>query len=254
MIRLVISVLMLTVAPASGIGSALAEDAGGDAVIIASEGADYSPGTVITEDQSLAVPKAATVTILFRSGQMLKVAGPFEGGLGQARPADAPGGLAGLVAALRSAGVDASAVGATRTLAPSARRALADRSVLVDPRRPATYCLGQEDTIWLLRSDAAEETITALRHGGMRRELYWPEGAARIEWPPEVIIEEGDRFEALDASDRPVAVLAFHRLNAPASDAAWIAQTLLLGCRDQAEPALHELERALGTSGGGKPG
>jgi hypothetical protein len=55
------------------------------------------------------------------------------------------------------------------------------------------------------------------------------------------MVEDGDRFDSLDASGAPVATIILRRLEPSKSETAWIAASFLLGCREQAEPALREL-------------
>jgi hypothetical protein len=84
-----------------------------------------------------------------------------------------------------------------------------------------------------------------LRRRGTLREISWPSGTARIEWPSDVAIEDGDRFEIVDASTTARATLTFRVIDQrPASDAAWVAEAVLLGCREQIDVALRELGRA----------
>ena len=89
-----------------------------------------------------------------------------------------------------------------------------------------------------------------LRRGRSQREVAWPEGAARVEWPSDVHVEDGDRFEARRGTDATAATMIFHRLEPQPSEAAWIAASLLSGCRSQAEPALRELAREIEKNGG----
>jgi len=247
MMRSTLSIPLLSFILASVVsaGTGRAEDS----VLVTSTEARYVPGTVITDDQTLSLPRNASVSVLFRSGEMLRLNGPFEGPLAKARPAAASGGVTALVAALRGEGIDATALGASRSVAPSARRAMVEQRVIVDPRRSAIYCLGGKDTVWL-RRPAQSAGTTILRRGKNRREVSWPEGASQIEWPIDLPIEDSDRFDVLDPTGTPSATLIFRRMSAPASDTAWIAESLILGCRDQAEPALLELQQSLGHQAG----
>ncbi|HJS84284.1 MAG TPA: hypothetical protein VJ779_02360, partial [Acetobacteraceae bacterium] len=58
--------------------------AGGDAVLLSSTAPGYVPGMVITASDRLALPDGASATLLFRSGQMLRIRGPFDGALNAA--------------------------------------------------------------------------------------------------------------------------------------------------------------------------
>jgi hypothetical protein len=212
-----------------------------DAVLVSSTVERYVPGSVITDDQTLALAAGARATLLFRSGGIIQVKGPFEGRLDALRPPGALGGAEGLVQALRGQGVEASVAGATRGFTmPSARAAMTGAPVNVDVRNSAIYCIGPNDTLWLRASSDASGTIR-LRRGRSIREVAWPEGAGRIAWPADVPVEDGDRFEVVDGTDAVAATMIFHRFDPPSSSTAWIAAGLLSGCRTQVEPALREL-------------
>src|SRR5262249_16759793 len=115
------SFLLGTIAVAAaallGSGPAMAEDA----VLLASTAPGYAPGMVVGASARLSLPEGASATLLFRSGQMLQLRGPFEGSL---EPAGAAGGgnsVARLVEVFRLQGVDATVIGGTRALGSFAR-------------------------------------------------------------------------------------------------------------------------------------
>jgi hypothetical protein len=219
-----------------GAGVAQAEDA----VLVSSSVTDYVPGTIISDTQKLSLPDGANAVFLFRSGEMLALKGPFDGSLVAANTKSGASGVEALIKALRSEGIDASAVGATRSINPLVRLATAGQRVMIDPHRSAIYCIGAADTLWLRRPAGATATAQLRRRGSVRT-VAWPGNATQIEWPADLIVEDGDRFETLDAAGKPVASIILRRLEPGKSDAAWIAASFLLGCHDQAEPALRAL-------------
>jgi hypothetical protein len=231
---------MLLSATALGIGATLAQAE--DAVLVSSTVTDYVPGTVISDEQKLSLSNGQNAILLFRSGEMLELRGPFEGTLGAALPAGKTSGIEALVQALRGDGIDASAVGATRSIAPLVRSAMEGQRVAIDPHRSGIYCIGPADTLWLRRTAGTGATAQLRRQGNIRT-VSWPENVLQIEWPADLLIEDGDRFDSLDPAGAPVATIILRRLDPPKSETAWIAGSLLLGCREQAEPALRELAR-----------
>ena len=60
-------------------GRAFAEDA----VLLTSTVPGYVPGMVVSATDRLSVPEGASATLLFQSGEMMRLGGPFEGTLGQ---------------------------------------------------------------------------------------------------------------------------------------------------------------------------
>jgi hypothetical protein len=212
-----------------------------DAVLVSSSIARYVPGTVITDDQILTLPPDATAVLLFRSGSILRLKGPFDGKLQTALPAGAPGGTEGLVNALRGQGATVSVVGATRGfVVPSARAAMADGLVNIDVQSSAIYCVGANDTLWLRGYSGTSRTLQ-LRRGHTQREVAWPKGAGRVPWPADVLIDDGDRFDIVDNAGKTTATMIFRRFKSPPSATAWIAAGLLSGCRSQMGTALREL-------------
>lgn len=236
---------MLLSATALVLGASLARAE--DAVLVSSSVADYVPGTIISDTQQVALPDGAKAVFLFRSGDMLELKGPFEGRLVAANGKSGASGIEALVQALRGEGIDASAIGATRSMGSLVRPAMEGQRVTIDPRRSAIYCIGPADTLWLRRPSGAAATAQ-LRRGGSVRTVSWPGNAAQIEWPQDLLVEDGDRFDSLDVAGAPVATIILRRLEPGKSETAWIAASFLLGCREQAEPALrelaHDVERA----------
>ena len=232
--------LWMMAAPLLWVSAALAAP---DAVLLASTTPGYGQGMVITVSDRLQIPEGASITLLLRSGQMLRLRGPLETALDRAmaQERDSVSAVA-LAEALRLRGIDASAIGGTRATLPALRRPL-PQEVAVEVQRSGTYCIGASDTVWLQRPRVEQLEIALRRRGNLRR-LVWPPDASRIEWPSDVPIEDGDQFEVI-AEGRPQSMLTFHALrNNHPEDAATIAAGILLGCREQYEAALRRLARS----------
>jgi hypothetical protein len=67
----------------------------------------------------------------------------------------------------------------------------------------------------------------------------------RIPWPDDVPIEDDDRFEFIVNGAAKVTATFRVMENRPASDAAWVAEGILRGCRDQFDAALEQLAKAV---------
>jgi len=237
---------MLCVAMAVGamaFGRARAEDV----VLLASTVPGYMPGMVISSANRLSVPEGASVSLLFQSGDMLRLRGPFEGTLGQPQPGAASATAAMVADMFRMRGVDATVIGATRsTSLVRPRNTLED--VKVDPQRSATYCVEPATTVWITRPAALgtnEADAYALRRKGSNRMLSWPPGAERIEWPGDVTIEDGSQFEVATGGVTQ-ATLTFRELSStPMSGLARIADGLILGCHEQFDAELKRFSRSV---------
>jgi hypothetical protein len=236
------AVMLASVCPLLAAGAVSAADA----VLLSSTAPGYAPGMVVAARDRLTVPEGASATFVFQSGEILRVRGPFEGTL---RPVDTQGGrrdsIAGLAETLRFQGIDAAVVGGSRSLDLRPRRRAADVDLVVDPQRSATYCLDKSTAVWIGRPDEGGSRIK-LRRRGSSREIAWPSGAARVEWPTDVLVEDGDRFEIVDDAGSARATATFRILDEQSSsESARVAQAALMGCQDQVSASLRDLAQAV---------
>jgi hypothetical protein len=117
------------------------------------------------------------------------------------------------------------------------------QAIRIDPEHTGTYCVGADDTLWL-RHPARGDRAGLKRRGSVRT-VSWPAGAAQVPWPDDVMIEDGDQFEILDADGRTGARLTFRRVGGRLrEETAWLAETVLMGCLEQARTPLREVARS----------
>jgi hypothetical protein len=212
-----------------------------DAVLLTATAPGYTPGMAVAVTDTLALPEGASMTLLFRSGQILRLRGPFEGSLERIQATADKATVPALAQLFRLQGVDAAVIGGTRTTNTAEVHATGD--LQVDPQRSATYCLGPSDVVWIGWPGTEGESYGVRRRSNTRA-IVWPAGATRTAWPDDVPIEDGDRFEIV-AGNTPRATLTFRVLppNFP-SDAAWVAAGILAGCHEQFDAPLRRLARA----------
>jgi hypothetical protein len=211
-----------------------------DVVLLASTAPGYAPGMVVTATDPLHLPEGASMTLLFRSGQMLQMRGPFDGTLSSMHsPADTDS-VTTLAGVFRMQGVDATVIGGARAIHIVGLRE-AGTDIQVNPQHSGTWCVHDADLIWIARPDSDGQF--ALRRRGSVRAIAWPAGATRIEWPADLLLEDGDRFEVIHDGTATTS-LTFRMPGKAASDAAALAEGILLGCREQFTDALHQLARA----------
>ena len=215
------------------VGPARAEEA----VVLSSTAPGYAPGTAIDDGQALRLPERTSLTLLFRSGEVLRLRGPLDRSLTQLRAGSRETSLQSLAAALRVSGVDAAVIGGTR--AAAAQRP-DDDDVLVSLERTATYCLAARTPLWLSRASTGP-LLVGLKREGTLREVRFPDAADRIEWPADVLIEDGDTIAFVTENGVPRGAASFRKVDA-SSDLAWLAQLGLLGCADQFQAARRDLE------------
>ena len=206
-----------------------------EAVIIASTVPGYAPGDPISVDKPLSMPSGTSVAVLLRSGDMIRMRGPYEGRLPAAA---ASGSAAAVVERLRLDGIDVAVIGGGRAVSGGD---IVDRDVRIDAS--ATYCFTPSSMIWILRPAGAVDGVRfGLRRGGIQREFVWPPGAPQIQWPLDLSIGDGDRFELIDvARDVTIFTIEFRAFRPDPAAPRTAAALVAAGCRPQAAQVLGRL-------------
>jgi hypothetical protein len=216
-----------------------------DAVLLASTVPGYVPGMVVSSADRLSVPEGASATLLFQTGETLRLRGPFEGSLGQQQSETGTGIAPRIADIFRMHGVDVTVIGGTRSTGSTRSEPELD-DVDVDPDRSGTYCFQPATSVWILRP-STDGTAYTLRRKGSARTLQWPPDAQRIEWPADVPIEDGDQFE-IAAGGIVRATETFRSVPSTAGNGpARIAGGLIRGCRDQFDTELRRFSRMVVT-------
>jgi hypothetical protein len=233
-----VALLAATAAVSLGLGRAFADDA----VLLASTVPGYVPGMVVSSTDRLSVPEGASATLLFQSGEMLRLGGPFEGTLGQQQVKGSSNSVAMLADLFRLHGVDATMIGGTRSTSVARSETSID-DVQVDAERSGTYCVQPSTSVWITRP-TGDSRIYAVRRKGNSRALGWPSEAARVEWPADVLIEDGSQFEiATDGTAH--ATVTFRAMPSTVGGGpAAVAAGILLGCHDQFDDELRRVSRS----------
>lgn len=225
---------LLACAVALGVVAAARAD---DAVVVSSTVQDYAPGSTVADRDTLRLPERTSIVLLFRSGEMLRLRGPLEKSLAQLREANRSTSLQALAAALRVSGVDAAVIGGTRA-AGGPQIGQGEISVILE--QTATYCLSPAATLWLRRATTGPQLV-GLQRAGTLREVRFPDAADRIEWPADVLLEDGDRIVFVSKEGAPIGAASFRTVDAK-SDMEWLAQLGLYGCKTQFSAARQELQ------------
>jgi hypothetical protein len=214
-----------------------------DAVLLSSTVPGYASGMVVSSADRLSVPDGASVTLLFQSGEMLRLRGPFEGTLANRQAGADKGGAAAFAEVFRSQGVDATVIGGTRSTALTRSTPVLE-DVVIDPQRSGTYCVEPATSVWIQRPATGSEGY-ALRRKGNSRVLKWPLNAGRMEWPSDVPVDDGSQFE-ITTGGAAKATVTFRALPVTAgAGPAQVAAGLILGCREQFETELKRLGRSV---------
>jgi hypothetical protein len=240
MLHLVSRAMSVIALVASVAGQARADDA----VMLASTVPGYVPGMVVSFSDLLRVPEGASATLLFQSGGVLRLRGPFEGTIGAQQTKESESSVAMLADLFRLHGVDATVIGGTRSTSVHTRPGSAVDEIQIDPQRSGTYCFEPATSVWISRPGGDPVTTYALRRKGSSRTIGWPAGSVREEWPADVPIEDGSQFE-IAAGNTARATVTFRAMPAglPPGQAT-LAKGILLGCHDQFDDELHRVSRS----------
>lgn len=217
------------------IGVASAEDA----VLLSSTAPGYTAGMVVLDSDRLTIPEGASLTLLFQSGDILRLGGPFDGTIQPPSSSGPDTSVSRLADLFRAQGTDASVIGGTRSAGRGAYSTETD-DVLVDPQRSGTYCISGSTSIWIARPDADWPAV-AIRRKGSSRALAWPDDAARIEWPSDVPVDDSSQF-TIEAGGVSRSTVTFRVLPADlTSEPARIAKGIVFGCQEQFDAELRRV-------------
>ena len=211
-----------------------------DAVVLSSTAPGYTLGMTVLGTDHLALPDGASLTLLFQSGEILRLGGPFDGTIHPPNSTGEDTSISRLADLFRAQGTDASVIGGTRS---AARRTdgIETDDVLVNPQRSGTYCVRRSTSVWLARPDMDRPAV-AIRRRGSSRTMAWPEDAARIEWPSDVQIDDASQFTIETHGLARSIVVTFRMLPADLpTGPARIATGIILGCQEQYDAELRRL-------------
>lgn len=211
-----------------------------EAVVLSSTAPGYSVGMTVLGTDHLTVPDGAGLTLLFQSGEVLRLGGPFDGTIHPPNSSGEDTSVSRLADLFRAQGTDASVIGGTRS---AARRTygIETDDVLVDPQRSGTYCVGGSTSVWLVRPDTGRPAV-AIRRRGSSRTVAWPEDAARIEWPSDVQIDDGSQF-TIETDGLARSIVVTFRVppaNLP-NELARISTGVIFGCQEQYDAELRRV-------------
>ncbi len=219
-------------------GAALA----GDMVVIASTAPDIKAGQVFKSGAALDVPAGAEVTLITEAGTPMTLAGPRSGPV-EAGGGGADGGnlVASLSGLLTGAGKETGELGTMRAAKPPEAP---DDPWVVDITRSGNHCVNAGRPVKLWRSKAGRKTKLSLRNltDRSKSSVSWPAGAATVDWPEKVTLEDGAKFMArLKGSvtaSRLTIFVAPGNLQSDAYRVVWMAK---FGCVQQAKQLLAKI-------------
>lgn len=220
--------------PASGLADQL--------VIVASTVEDLPRGTMVDGSAELTLPEGSSLTLVSKSGELMKLEGPFQGIPSSGDPGE---GDAGLLFALEqllenrkaeeTPGVFRAAPGGDQPAGPW----------WIDTSRSGHYCVhpAHPPVLWRPRPAAAEGIEIRQLRGGGAGEAQWAAGEATASWPEKLKVEDGGAY-VLQKGRSPRRQIIVHVLGEEAGEdeLQQLVGLVSQGCMQQAETLAEALE------------
>ncbi|WP_157961913.1 hypothetical protein [Acuticoccus kandeliae] len=185
--------------------------AAADAVVLdgAAKEAGLAPGSVLAAGDAVRLAEGERLQILFQSGEIVTIEGPFEGAIG-AGDGQATGLVDTVAALILGHSGTSDVVGASRKAAGGAFAPQAD-ILAVNVDSSGVRCIGDRLILWRSDTDAAAE-ITARSAHGRAGPLEWASGEAMLPLPDDLAQEGplavsiGDQVRRLELKKVPDSV------------------------------------------------
>jgi hypothetical protein len=209
-----------------------------EAVVLSSTAPGMAVGRVIRDGEAIHLPEDTQTALLLATGQVLKLAGPYDG---LAAPSHAAGNTGSLLAGW--SGTDLSALGGARgELVPPIGLAQAGEPVAVESGQSGTWCVAPAGRIVLKRPPAGRLELEDAR-SHRRVAMAWPDGAAERPWPAELPLGDETTVLVRGPAGEPPYPIRLRVINErPGSTPVDRLLTLAsAGCLRQAGPALQAL-------------
>ncbi|MDQ5908553.1 MAG: hypothetical protein QG599_644 [Pseudomonadota bacterium] len=216
-------------------GASLAQ--AGQWLVIDAEGTTLTPGTLLTEQQKVALSEGARLTLLAENGETLKLDGPYSGVPGQKSAAGSDGkNLAAIASLLQGHSKPTTTLGVLRS---GSRRTAPPGAVDVD--RPGKQCLSRDPVVLWRGNATTQESMTLMDASGkMLANLPWPMGEAELTVPADYF-QDGQSYQIQHGSRQASWQVrkASQSMDNLVATAAWMADS---GCQAQALAVLQELK------------
>ncbi len=220
-------------------------------VVLSSTQASVAVGSVVGDNQKIALAANKTVLLIDKAGRTITLNGPFEGVV---KGKGGTGGKSKLVRALsgliRDNEEDAHSVGAIRAVA---KRKIEETvtsktaALVINISETGDYCMLPGIDRELIRyhtETAAKVTITAIANSASQV-VKWPGKALKTAWPSALPVKDGDRFLVSQAGKDTRTLITLHEIAGEGPSDAHLAVSLVAkDCIEQARLMLVHIRRA----------
>ncbi len=214
----------------------------GEGVVVSSTVPGMTVGQVVADDDILHLPADSLAVVLLASGQVVKLAGPYDGKAAPTASAKDDGPKTVLLENWQQP--DLSSLGGARgQLLPRIPPLDATTAVVVDAGHSATWCIAPKTPLSLAAPGQAPARLD-LEDGasGARASIAWPPATGPQPWPPQLAPRDGSSIMARWDGSQAVQMLHFQVLDADQGNtSARLIRWWRAGCRTQLEPQLRAL-------------
>lgn len=218
---------LLGAAAVAALGCGLAPGVRAEAVIVASSAPGYVQGQLVADGQAVRLPEGANATLLFATGRLLRLRGPYDG---------VPGEMADGAVSARAGPVDdrfmQSDLGAARALGNPLEAAL-ERALTIDPSVPGVRCAraGSPPTLRRPAEPGLDGLLLQDVAGGNRAAVSWS-GTGPAPWPQGIPLRDGADIAALRPDGTTIGTLHVRLIEATAGAALAVGMASA-GCAGQ---------------------
>ncbi len=104
----------------------------------------------------------------------------------------------------------------------------------IDVSQGGTVCLANTSEVTLWRPDASQTASLAIAGSGASRTLNWPAGNVTADWPSDLPIANGARYQLSQSGTTVPTSITFRTLGSAPVDMQAVAQALIAnGCQEQ---------------------
>jgi hypothetical protein len=223
------------------LSGATAAPALADMIVVAASGpASLQPGDRLAGGSTLKLPDGAKVTVLFQSGEMKRIDGPFDGKLDAAPPVERPfSGWDAVRKFLGAAGQKSEVLGASRN---------ADGGM---PEQPGIWlisidssgerCTRRDELSFWRRDTGGPLTVTLRNEAARVTDLTWPAGSHTFTAPASFPVVEGPLAISAGPSLRKFGIKVLPQSLETAYPGALLGWLLDSGCTRQASALISRV-------------
>ena len=212
-------------------------------LVLSSELPGLNEGALIASDEPIHLPQGSGLTLMAEDAAVIKLVGPYDGVPAPAQQREGDRSLLTAIAGLMTGPQEKSSTATGVIRSPGADDQPAS-PWLIDTSHAGHVCVraGEPATLWRRDENEATTLTIAPNSGGPSAALEWAQGAAHIDWPRSVPLEDGARYRLKFKGVLIARELSVHivpsQFSTEAHQIAWMATQ---GCTYQARLLLRRL-------------